>query len=946
MPPLTFRYLSFQESLLKPEEWSGRNALILFRTEAGRNAARRQIQSCWQLNRLHLMTLAEFKDLLFLAPRPLLKEEKRALAFYASLDAQARDFFHINTYFQSIDLLNKFFSLWEECSEARLDLEIAAGILASAGAELYPWQEKTLLQLFRIRDRYRDWITRRGFTDQIFIQQEEYLDFSFLTPFDHVFWVNPIQLSTLEKWILDRLQEKMAQVTLLLQMPPQLMDESTLELRPFSAHDLEGPGRQYITLWECCNAFSLYARFVETAFQQQIRHVVDVNNQPCAFHHFLSPEKFRLPASTAMSETSVYHFLAVIGGLLEELVHDSQTGRLLVPLPALLDALQNRAFYLPLVEPGNPGQNVYQQEKAITLLHELQSDDFLYLDLDGRFFVSHERRRRELEPLLQPILRLLHKILEVQDLAGFSRFIDDPECVPLRRILTAVESNSSNLLEQFYQVFADFNAIGELGIIDSWRTLFTAESQSAVAGGMLRLFLEYIKSVRVRFEWNVDRQDQIEFTAFSDAFELNFDRLALLQIVEGQLPRARSIPWLFTDQQRGLLGLDTYDRSRLGEKYAFFRLAMTTSELHLFTIRNLDKNIESSSFVEELRLAFPDRVEFRPLTDITYREFSQQLFKAAPGRPLPLPVRDQPDFFTLPFAAGRDFPGGEWHLSFYSYDQLRSNPFAYCVYAISGVPEWPEVWPAEMNYKLLGKVAQTVFDLCWKSFNADALPFSGFMKIFDRYGETAITRLCSDNSDYYYKLPKNHDLSYFREFTLPVIRSSCGYFFRQLQTYYHIHHDLLRVYPESEFSSVTEKTPKLYVAAAESGLPMDLLLTGRADLRIEYGEPVSAFLVDYKTGKNPDEDQLWFYELFYYLIDDLGMADRVRSCFYLILEQRFTSYIKKMKKYSKQEYLEKLRMEMIQNLQQVCMGGYSPPARRTTANKLGEIIRIDIYHPR
>lgn len=947
MPPFRFRYLSFEEPLLSPEEWTGRDALLLFTGEAGRNAARRILQTGWELNGLRLLTLEEFEELLFIAPSPLLKEEKRTLAFYASLDAGARDHFRISSYFQSIEPANHFFSFCEEAGEALMDIEAVPRDLAAAGAELLPWQEKSLRMLLHIRELYLAFISRHGFSDRIFIRREENIDYAFCDPFTEIVLVNPFHITPLINSVLRLLAGRGIAITFICQLPPHLMDEAALQVRPFMAADLGPAAFRKITLHKCCNEFALYARFIETAAQNHIPHAVDVSLQPPAFHHLLSPARFRLPASFPMSETTLYHFFATLGALFEELIWESQAGCLLLPLPALLDAVLAPAFYQPLLDSDDPEERAAEQERLIALLHKLQEQDYLYLDLQGRFFDSASRERRELESLVRPVLRLLEKLLAVQDPASFVRLISDPEEVPVRRIVPEKERCCTTLVELFYQSLADFSALGELGLIAKWNTLFPGESRTTTARGLLRLFLEYIKSMRVRFEWDGDRRNQIEFISFAEARDLTFERLALLQVVEGQLPRTRSVPWLLTEQQRALLGLATSDDIRLREKYAFFRLALSTRELDLFTIENIGKNIQPSSFVEELGLAFSDHFHSITHPDLDYRDFGRQLFRDRGHQRPPLPVREQEDFFTLPFDATADFPAGEWRLAFYTWEQLKRNPFEYALRTVAGVPDWPSRWQAEWTQKLLGKVAQEVFDLCWYHFKQDALPFSTFERIFDRYGEKAIASLFNDQADLYFKLPKNHGLAYFREFVLPRIRSSCAFFYQQLHTRFQLDRENPRVYPEKEFTSARETTPKLLLAAAESGLPLDVLLTGCADLRIEYGEPMSAFLIDYKTGTDYKDDQLWFYELFYYLLDNPTMMERVHSCFYRILDQRFDKLHKSTKKLGKADFLAKFRSDIAHTLLEICTEGYQPARRRSWKEKdVDDIIRMEIFHPR
>lgn len=946
MRPISFRYLDFDSPLFDPVEWGGVHALLIFNTESGRNAARRLIQEHWGLTRLRLLTMEEFKDALFSAPAPLLKEEKRTLAFFSCLDPQAREFFHISSYFQSVELANQFFSLCDECAEAGVELADGAQKLAAAGLELLPWQENSLAELLRIRALYREWISVRGFADRIFTRAEEYLDFSFCREFSDVVLVNFSHATALEKGVLRGLAAIDVAVTVLIQMPAHLVDEQQLALRSFAAAELTCPARQRIIIRECPNEAAMYLRFAAIAGPQQIGRVVDVTAQPVRLHHLLSPARFRLPASTAMSESSLYHFFATLEGLLAELLWDSRAGRLLLPLPALLHALNQPGFYRPLLDLADPLQSERRREEAVTALHELQEADYLYLDLEGRFLQNYRRRGRDLEALLRPVLRLLVAALAADRPHLFGELIDAPAGIPVRRILSAQESRSTNLLELFYQLLADFIAIESLDLITDWRTLLPGESRTAAPRAILRLFLDYIKSRRYRFEWNVAREGQVEFSSLAEAGDQTHSRLALLRVNEGELPRARRIPWLFSDIQRDLLGLESAEVIRQRERQAFFRLVLATPEICIYTIKNISENIEPSSFVEELRLAFPDHVEFAHLEEIDYRDLGRQFFRHSAGRPLPVAVRDQADFFIMPFAAA-DFPEGKWRLSFTAWQQLKIDGFHYFINHVARIPEWPPEWPAALGPRLLGKLAQAVFDLCWTQFNKDALPFSTFDRIFARYGEMAITSLLDADADFYFKLPKNHELDYFQHFVLPVIRDSSAFFYRQLHERFHLDRGLVRVFPDAEFTSAREQTPRLYIPASASGLPLDLYLSGRADLRIEFGEPLEAFLIDYKTGKKPDEEQLRFYELVYYLIDQPEMIDKVTSCFYRILHSTFTDLESRSKRAKRRDRFIRLREEIIARLTEVAADGYQPAARRGWGqDDLPDIVRMEIYHPR
>ena len=91
--------------------------------------------------------MEEMKELLFISDKPLLKEEKRTLAFYASLTEKDKEFFRINNYFQSIELAQHFFDLWEEFNDELVNENINKERFETYNAELLGWQKKTFDKL-------------------------------------------------------------------------------------------------------------------------------------------------------------------------------------------------------------------------------------------------------------------------------------------------------------------------------------------------------------------------------------------------------------------------------------------------------------------------------------------------------------------------------------------------------------------------------------------------------------------------------------------------------------------------------------------------------------------------------------------------------------------------------------------------------------------------------
>ena len=949
MPPLEFHFIPLHEALLPRliDDWGGTDAALLLPTETSRFAAQRLLQKQGPFSGCNALTWASFKDQLLLCDQPLLKEEKRTLAFYASLDEESRAFFKIRHYFQSIELAHRFFALFEECAEAEREIPDPQTFIA-AGIDWLPWQEKTLEVLVHIRARYQQWITQHGFADRIFIRNANHLDFSSCAHHAALILVDHLRCSAFERRLLQALCDHDHRVLLYYHLPEHLLDKALLQVRPCTAGDFPRNPDQQISLWTCPNSFSLYHQLLKILDHEPVHHVVDADAQPHALQHFLSPAHFHLPGTIPMSETSIHACFDTLLKLLDALLYDPDCGRTLLPLLVLLEAFLQPDFARALSATATDAKDSITHEQLIILLHKLQKQDYCYVDLQRTFFSAPFPERRSLQRALDPLLDLVANMLRIQNIAQLAEWVDAPGGIPIRRIIRSDELACSDLLEVFYQSLADFTAIAELGLIDDCASLFSGDARFANPRGILRLFLEYIKSRRIHINLERVEGERVDLLSLPDTQGLAYPALALLNLTESNLPHRPPEPFLFNDQQRQMLGLTTLEETKSLQKYRFLRPALATPQLHLLTIRNIEKDIEPSSFLEELLLALPaDAVQGDKISDVDYQSYAHGFFRVDTGAALPRAIREQERFFELPFEAG-DFADGAWPLSYYACKQLMQDTFGYFVDQFVRLPEWPETWELTWSKLFLGKVAQHLFDGYWGYFLIDQASYGDFAQIGARHGRRAVERLFAPESDYYFCMPKNHELVYFREITLPVIEQSLQTFFRELSGRARMQPREARVYPEQKYAGAAEQQAKRYLSRQESGLEVDVLLQGRADLRLEAISSLHAFIVDYKTGSRADPLQLLFYELYYYLIQEPQRSEWVNSSFYHILEQRFEPLKLTLgrRTVSKADYLQAFRAELQSALLAISRDGYTPGRRRNwQETHLDDIIRRDQYQP-
>ena len=149
------------------------NTLFLFPTVQSRNLALKRFQENWQFSNIEFVTFEDWKYSLFEIETPLLKEEKRSLAWFLSLEDKHKDLFRITDYFSSIEMGNKFFSFWEETNEELITEEQIYTVLEQKKSAAN-WQTDSFDALIDIKNKYLSFLKTMNFNDKIFHQFENF----------------------------------------------------------------------------------------------------------------------------------------------------------------------------------------------------------------------------------------------------------------------------------------------------------------------------------------------------------------------------------------------------------------------------------------------------------------------------------------------------------------------------------------------------------------------------------------------------------------------------------------------------------------------------------------------------------------------------------------------------------------------------------------------------
>lgn len=951
MPATRCLHCSFTESIHARvlEEQPHEKAVFIFPTEISKKQAQRLLQNQWRLTDTLLLTMEEFKELSFPSTVPLLKEEKRTLALYAALPLSVRKRFKMQNYFQSIEWAHHFFSFWEECNEENVAEEVVLEKLLNSGCELQEWQ-KELYELFRVvKTQYGDFIHNKGYEDILFSHRTEKIDFTFFLNYERFVFVNQYYYSAAEKEFIARLEQSGRETVIYYQMPSRFIKWPDLEPQNFSFSQLAAERNQAVTIHEAKNELSMMAALCNELADSADVVIIDPNPQQNAYYRFLSLPHLHLHMSFSFQQTSIFRFFTHLYGLLDSLILDSEDHVQLLPLQSLLEAMTDSAFLGYFCPEATSQARQRFCEQGCLSLYDLVEQDFRYIDLDGHLFSLAHSGVRALQPFVKPLLDLLQRLTRVKNMSHLLDLIDQPGGVDIKLMLNEYERSYSDILDVFYQTLADFSGLDAVGLVDDWQECFTGAgpyTDLALSRSWFRFFLEYFKPQRVHYATRDMRGSRVEITNLLDTRNLDYAHIALVNLQEGILPRAPQTPFLFNETQRRFLGLKTYEQVRLREKYYFARLVCTTPRVELYCIKNTERNIEVSSFVEEVGLSWDQlKLVRQEVSDEGYRAIYEHLL---PTTHHPKAVSLSSAFFTIPFERRRDFPEKVQSLSFYQYQAMREQPFMYYIRHLLGFQ--PRATSVEMNFTplLLGRLAHEILNAMWNLFIQDASSLPGSLswhEIYQRYAQPAFDQVLKTERYARYRIPKNHTLTYFAMVQWPMLQRGMNYLFTYLTQDLELPPGQTRVYPESQFSNPVESEGRPFVTIPYQQGSLALFLAGRADLRLESSSSGRKMVFDYKTG-SIDATQLLFYEWLYYRSRQAAAADPIYSYGCDLIKARIQELSqltsRRGKPVSKTELLAELAEEVTSLFLQLEQSGFTVRDKKYVLPNWRNILRQDL----
>ena len=843
---LNFHYYSYQENFLeKVFEAFKDKSVIIFPTVKSKKKALGIYQPKLTFQNNLVLTMLELKQHLFLADLPVVSQEQRQLFWYSILAEQDKTDLNINSFFDSLAACQDFFSFWEELVEecvVNIDfkkLELYSDLAESTLA----WQQKRWQLYQKIIDRYLQKIKELNFSDKLQCISFDQISWSLLDSYEQIIFVGQFYYSGLEKKIIQKLSQD-KQVSVVYQVPEEAVDEDNLTINNQFIF-AENINNEKIKIYECTDQLQQTLTVFDIVEKEKKTDVlVDIDICSSVYKNFFSPKYYVYKSLIPINTTDIYQFIEFIIEILSHKKGNSYRSDILL-----------KWMRHPFI------QSKFSLSDAAARYVAKMVDD-------GRHYVQiHDQGE-----YLRKFLTKLDAFKGQNDVVHFLKTL-----------------NMSDYIQPYYPEIIEkyWLAVTKLEYLINNR-FFVLVGIGSVREVFQYFLLIFKGEIRCQFEDSGVKTKRLGIHGLVDVQDNGYRHPVIINVIQGILPRSRSYSSLFSDSQRKLIGLKTYEDFVQQEKYCFYKLVLTAKTANILTIKNSNNNQEPSSFIEELSRRLPSIVENKVPNIENYGLVLEYLYK---DKTLPiLQLNSQ-----LP--KGKGFPADKETISYSQLNILIGCPYRFYLESYIGLSPLNKNLAKDITATTFGKITHKVFELVGDFLLQHRGRSRSWEQLFNDNQQMFKTVINDVQKIFSNKMSYSYNKFYFKEIILPSLLLSIKVFLKFLDNKVK---NIFKIMPEHLSIDNFEK----------QGLPIEfsgytLKLKARADLRLETQDN-KAFIIDYKTGSSAEKKQLDFYELFYYGLRDTAITT-IQKYFYYIFEQKMeTQYGTKLTKQIIISELEKI----------------------------------------
>ncbi|MGL4253187.1 MAG: PD-(D/E)XK nuclease family protein [Fusobacteriaceae bacterium] len=771
MENIRFRYIDYSQSLMDSLKSSReKETLIVFSDYLlKKNYSDREKISLFGKPQ-EVCTIDEFYGKIFLTDRVILKEAKRMLTLFSSLNREEKKKLGMENYYDFITLADQFFKFFRQSKENLIeDYSI-----------LEKWQIERVEKFNLLKEYYEEFLKRGNFIPADWIKSIENLNLNYIENFKKIIFVDQLEFNPLEQESIRRISE-IVPVEIVLQCRKGDFDEERFKLKTMTMAPEEKIKINLIqTEDKMDTGITLLQEFQGEKGNDIFTPVLDKNTLAEIF-----PGYFRTTALETLDKSEIYILLK---GLYEILVTCEPRLKSALSLKTVEEYITERSFQT----------NYRITPQGIKEFYILLRDDYKYYSPE---IMAEDSFKKYLEWEITEVLNKIYldisrigKFKKVNDFENFFR-----EDI---KIMEIIEPEYTDIMEKFFEALELAQSSENLYGKGGFKSLFSED----LSKNIFNLILKYMNNIEIK---SLEREGDSPLAVVKSlnlAKERRERKIYFTDLTADNLPGRAGGDIFLTEEQKKKLGMMTGEEEKLIKKYRFFQSIFTCREAVLLC----GKNLKISPFIEELIIHY--NLEFQKREN--REKISREIMKnSLPGTELY--SRKLEEDGELPKEC-EDYPEGI-HLGAYSYNNLEGCTYRFYLENLLLLNPVSESYERNMSSKFLGIFVHETLEKIARRKYKEIKDRGDFFLSHEFIRENLIESF-RDNR---YKIPLHLD-NYFQEILIENIVGNIADFYRILEKKY----SGIRIERFQPEKSGTERKPFI-------SHETDVYLSGRVDLLIE-----------------------------------------------------------------------------------------------------------------
>lgn len=731
MENIRFRYIDYSQSLIDSLKSRGeKDILIVFSHYLlKKNYLDREKISLFEKPQ-EVVTIDEFYGKIFLTERVILKEAKRMLTLFTSLDREIKKRLGMENYYDFITLADQFFKFFRQSKEN----------LISDYSSLENWQKERVEKFTLLKEQYDKFLEKENFIPSDWIKCLENLSLEYIQSFKKIIFVDQVEFTPLEQEAIKRIA-RIVPVEIVLQCEEGDFDQESFRLKNITMALRERINcTAILSDDELDEGILLLEQFDGEGGNDIFTPNLEKNLLAEKF-----PKYFRTTSLGTLDNSDIYTFLK---GLYELLVTSEPRLKGALSLETLEKYITERGFQV----------NYEISSENIEEFYSLLRNDFKYYTPE---IVETDSYKKYLEYGITDILNRIYGDISILDkmekVVEFEEFFRENI-----KIMEIIEPEYKDILEKFFEALelaqSSENLYGKKGL----KNLFSED----LSKNIFNLILKYMNNIEIS-QIEIEENSSLAVVKSMNLAKERRDRkIYFTDLTAENLPGNSSGDLFFTEEQRKQLGIVTGEQEKLVKKYRFFQSIFSCKEAVLFC----RKNSRLSPFLEEFMIHYSLKLKDRK--ESSSREIIEN---SLAGRAFYSSQLKEDGELSK---NREDYPLGI-HLGAYSYTNIDSCPYRFYLENLRNLSSVSESYEKNMSSKFLGLFVHETLEKIARKKYKDITDRGDFSLTHDFIRENLIQSF-RDNR---YKIPLHLD-SYFQEVLIENIVGNISDFYRILEEKY------------------------------------------------------------------------------------------------------------------------------------------------------------------